>query len=114
MEGALRLDPNMGVRRMTQLAIAYYLSGRYKDAVSAAQKAVKRSPKFFLGYAPLAAAYAQLGRTDDAIDAARKLRGLRPFFTIDWFTSAIRDPDDAAHMANGLQKAGLKKSRPRE
>ena len=113
-EAALRLDPNMDVTKMAELAIAYYLSGRYEDAITAANRVVREAPTLFLGYIVLAAAHAEAGRIDQAVKAAQTLLRLRPFFTIDWATSVYRDPDDAAHLARGLRKAGLKESGNRE
>ena len=113
-EAALRLDPNMDVTKMAELAIAYYLSGRYEDAITAANRSVREAPELFLGYVVLAAAHAEVGRIDQAVKAAQMLLRVRPFFTIDWVTTVYRDPDDAAHLARGLRKAGLKESGNRE
>ncbi len=99
---------------MAELAIAYYLNGRYEDAITAANRALREAPKLFLGYVVLAAAHAEVGRIDQAVKAAQMLLRVRPFFTIDWLTTVYRDPDDAAHLARGLRKAGLKESGNRE
>ncbi len=113
-EAALRLDPNMDVTKMAELAIAYYLSGRYEDAITAANRSVREAPELYIGYVILAAAHAEVGQIDQAVNAAQTLLRLRPFFTIDWATAPYRDPGDVAHLARGLRKAGLKESGDRE
>ena len=62
----------------------------------------------------LAAAQAQLGNGTEAIEAAKKLLRVRPFFTVDSFVATMVDPDEAAHMAEGLLKAGLPRTAKRE
>jgi tetratricopeptide (TPR) repeat protein len=106
-EAALRLDPNMEAGSMADLGVAYYLSGRYDDAVATALETGKRSPDHYMAPIILAAAYAQLDRPAEAAGAAEDVRRVRPFFTIDWMVSSFSDPEDAAHMADGLTKAGL-------
>ena len=114
LEAALRLDPNMNAQRIGELAIAYYLSGRYEDAITAANRSVREAPELYIGYVILAAAHAEVGQIDQAVNAAQTLLRLRPFFTIDWATAPYRDPGDVAHLARGLRKAGLKESGDRE
>ena len=114
LEAALRLDPNMEVTVMADLAIAYYLSDRYKDAIATANRSVREAPELYLPYVVLAAAHAEVGQIDQAAKAVQMLRRLRPFFTIDWVTTPYRDSDDVAHLARGLRKAGLKESGTRE
>jgi Tfp pilus assembly protein PilF len=111
-EAALRLDPNMRAHRMNDLGLAYYLDGRYEDAVVTAQKSLSEGPNYYFGQAIMAAAQAQLGRADKAADAAQQVLQTKPFFTIEWFTAAFPDPDDTAHMADGLKKAGFPLSKP--
>ncbi len=83
------------------------MSGRYGEAVATAHEILRRRPNQYFAYVILAAAYGQLGRSELAARAAQDVLRTRPFFTIGWYTSAFADPDDAAHMADGLRKAGL-------
>ena len=78
--------------------------------VATAHAAVRERPAYGLAYAYLEAGYAQLGMTEKAAAAARELMRWRPFVTIDWFSHAMRNPEDAAHLADGLEKAGVKSS----
>ena len=90
-----------------ELGLAYYLDGRYEDALARTRESLRREPTVFYAAIVSAAALGQLGRTEAAAAAARDVRRLRPFFTIAWFTAALTDPIDAAHMADGLRRAGL-------
>ena len=114
LETALRLDPKMEAGAWRDLGQAYYLSGRYDDAVAAANQYIDRRPGLWHGPIVLAAAQAQLGNGTEAIEAAQQLLQVRPFFTVDSFVATMVDPDDAAHLADGLLKAGLPRTAKRE
>ena len=113
-ESALRLDPNIQSRWLSDVALAYYLAGRYEDAMAMAGEARKRLPAFWWAPVIHAAAYAQLGHDEAAREAAAAVRRVRPFFSIDWFLSQFSDPEDAAHIGDGLRKAGLPESPRRD
>jgi tetratricopeptide (TPR) repeat protein len=106
-ETALRLDPNMGAEHLFHLGLAYYLKGRYEDAILRLEPSSDRTPDFVLTYIALAAAYGQMGRRADASRAAAAIRRLDPFFSVDSFGGLFRDPTDAAQVTVGLRKAGL-------
>jgi hypothetical protein len=55
----------------------------------------------------LAAAYGETGRLDHAKRAAANLRSLDPFFEVDNFGEAFRDPAERKRIQDGLRKAGL-------
>ena len=93
-----------------QLGLAYYLDGRYEDALARARESLSRESDIFWAPVVSAAALGQLGRMEEAAAAARDVYRVRPFFTIEWFAAALGDPVDAAHMAEGLRKAGLSQS----
>ncbi len=107
-EAALRLDPNMEARRRNNLALAYYLDRRYDDAITTVQAALRQEPDLYLGYLVLAAAHAQTGDDEKAAQMAAEVRRLRPFFSIEWFTTWVAaSPENVAHLAQGLEKAGF-------
>ena len=108
-EAALRLDPKMGADYLGDLGLAHYLDGRYEDALATTRESLRREPAVFFAAIVSAAALGQLGRTEAAA-AARDVFPVRSFFTIEWFTAALSDPIDAAHIAEGLEKAGLSKT----
>jgi TolB-like protein len=108
LEAHMRLDPFYVPFAPWWLGAAYYVLGRYADAVSPLQAAVTRAPNLALGHHWLAATYAQLGRLDEA--RAEAVEGLRiqPWFTISGmpFTRACKRPEDAKRLKDGLQRAG--------
>ena len=114
LEAALRLDPKMQAWAWSDLGHAYYLSGRYDEAVAAANQSIDRVLDQWHGPIVLSAAQAQLGHETKALEAAAQLLQVRPFFTVDSFIATIVDPDDAAHLADGLLKAGLPRSPTRQ
>jgi hypothetical protein len=56
----------------------------------------------------LAAAYSQAGRSEEAERSANMVLRLHPFFEVDAFGTAFRNPADRTRFAEGLRKAGLK------
>lgn len=107
LELALRLDPNPQAAWLFTLGEAYYLLGRYADAVEVLERfrnSIEEDPTTL---AILAAAQAQLGRTAAAAASAESLLKVSPFFDADSFAEYFAPPDDRAHLLEGLRKAGL-------
>jgi adenylate cyclase len=107
LETALRFNPNMNAG-LVPLGLAYYLKGRYDESIRTAEQGVGREPDSVWSHVVLAAAYAQSGRSEDAVRAAATVLRLHPFFEVDSFGTAFRNPADRASIAEGLHKAGLK------
>jgi predicted Zn-dependent protease len=107
LEATLRFDPKMRVKNLSHLGMAYYLKGRYGDAVQVLEQGLRQNPHFSFGQALMAATYGQLGRTKRAARAAAALRRLDPFFSTKEFGRLFRRPSDAALLVDGLRKAGL-------
>jgi hypothetical protein len=76
--------------------------------VEALEKGVIQEPDFAGFHIALAATYARLGRNQDATRAADTVRRLDPFFRIDSFGSAFREPAHRDAFVVGLREAGLK------
>lgn len=55
-----------------QIALAYFYSGDYENAISIIQKAIEEHPRFVMGYVLLGRAEAQRGKWDHAISAFTK------------------------------------------
>jgi hypothetical protein len=87
--------------------MAYYLQGRYDDAVTTAQSGIGRYPHHTSLYISLAAAYVEAGQLDAAARAADELRRLHPFFEVQSFGHYFRNPADRERLREGLRKAGL-------
>ncbi len=107
LETALRFNPNARPDVFIHLALAYYLGGRYDDAVATLKQSLGRTPSLPVHYVILAAAHAQAGHTADAKQAAYKVRRLDPFFEVESFGTAFRNDADRSRIAEGLRKAGL-------
>ena len=106
-ETAVRFDPNLDVRRFSDLGMAYFLAGRNADAARVMEQTVAREPGFVFGYLILAAAYAEAGKPEDAASATAAVRKLDPFFDTGSFGSLFRNPEHRAKIALALRKAGL-------
>jgi TolB-like protein/Flp pilus assembly protein TadD len=106
VERAKIFDPSLQWDSLMPLGFAYYLAGRYEDAIATLEPIAGSGSDFGL-YAFLAAAYAQLGRTDEAQKAATEVKRLWPFFRISRFTEQWRDERTRKLIATGLAKAGL-------
>ena len=91
---------------MAPLGFAYYLAGRYEDAIAVLEPIAGSGSDFGI-YAFLAAAYAELDRTAEAQRAAAEVKRLWPFFKTSVFAEQWRDEKSRRLIANGLRKAGL-------
>lgn len=107
VETALRFNPNFDVTSYVHLGLAYYMIGRYDDAIKIIEKSLGSNPDLVVLYILLAAAHAQANHPDDAVRAAAEVRRRHPFFEAKSFGSAFRDSADRAKLAEGLRKAGL-------
>jgi adenylate cyclase len=108
-ERAIRLSPldPMLFSTFTGMSFAFINLGRFDEAVTAAKKALQKTPNFMSAYRSLVAALAHLGREKEAKDAAARLLELDPGFRIsEWVTrghSTLRSP----LYIEGVRKAGL-------
>jgi TolB-like protein/class 3 adenylate cyclase/Flp pilus assembly protein TadD len=107
LETALRFDPNMAPEALWNLGLAEYLKGRYKDAKTTLERSVAKNPDFVFSRIALAATYGRMGQLREAHREAAAIRKLDPFFDAGRFGQLFRDPEDAAHLVDGLRRAGL-------
>ena len=77
---SLRLDPRGSylAHRLANAAIAFYFLRSYKDAVDAADEAVRAFPEFTPAYRFRAAALGQLNRAEEAAAALKKAMAIAP------------------------------------
>jgi adenylate cyclase len=108
LETSLRFNPNRNDTGLVALGLAYYLKGRYDESIRTAERGVGRRRDNVWSHIVLAGAYAQSGRSEDAARAAATILRLHPFFEVDSFGTAFRNPADRDSIAEGLHKAGLK------
>ena len=107
-EVAMRLNPDLRADRFNPIGWAYFLTGRYDDAVKVQEAAVGKNPGEFFNYAGLAAAYAELNRMPDAARAAKDTLRTWPFFSVAEFATQFAGEASQTKIAQGLRKAGLK------
>ena len=105
-ETAFRFSTSLPPRSFVHLGLAYYLAGRYDDAIRTMEQSLGKNPDLVVHHVILAAAHAQAGHVEEATRAA-EVRRLHPFFEVDSFGSAFRNAADRAKLAEGLRKAGL-------
>jgi adenylate cyclase len=105
-ERARRFDPRLSTEGLFNLALAYYLGGRYRDAAQTVAAVEPRARSGFL-HAVHAAALAQLGDAEGARRAAEEMRRQDPFFEVERFGTRLVDPAHRAKAQEGLRKAGL-------
>jgi adenylate cyclase len=109
LETQIRLDPFYLPRVPSLLGFAYYLLGRYADALAQLQTAVPRAPDHGHCRRYLAATYAQLGQLDKAREEAATALRIDPWFTINQaiFAKICKRPEDGERFNDGLRKAGF-------
>lgn len=106
-EVAQRLNPPMAIIRLYPIGWAYYLVGRYDDAIHLMEGGLAQSTSDYFLHAGLAASYAQLGREAAAAHWAAETLRAWPFFRVETFVTQFRSESDRALIADGLRKAGL-------
>jgi adenylate cyclase len=109
MQASTRLEPFRNATRLAYMGNAYYMLGRYEEAVPALRESAWRMPDLRITQLWLAAAYAQLDRLGEARAAADEVRRIEPDFTIErWkLTAVYKRPEDSERLFEGIRKAGL-------
>jgi adenylate cyclase len=107
METARSFEPQPAAGAAINLAVAYFVAGRYREALAFADSMLARTPHHVTLNATRAAALAQLGNADEAARAADQVRRLSPGFDVENFGTRFADPAYAAKLQDGLRKAGL-------
>jgi tetratricopeptide (TPR) repeat protein len=108
---AMRLNPQdpQIFNAQAAVAAAHFFAGRYEDAASWANSAIREQPVHFIGTCVAAATYAMAGKPEEAAEAMARLRQLDPDLRLSNLGDSfpIRRPEDAALWADALQRAGL-------
>jgi TolB-like protein/tetratricopeptide (TPR) repeat protein len=102
------LDPH-SFRAQGGIAFAHFLAGRYADAITWAEAALRTRPNYLAAIRELSAACALAGRLPEAQKAMAHLRQIDPAMRVatvkDWVP--LRRPDDLERLREGLRLAGL-------
>jgi adenylate cyclase len=107
LEQAERIDPNLSTIDRFALGLAYYLKGRYDDAIEQAERNLRENPNAGFSRIVLAAAYAQANRAEDGARVVDAIRRSDPTFDAQEFGSKFLNSDDAERLRAGLRRAGF-------
>jgi TolB-like protein/class 3 adenylate cyclase len=89
------------------LTYAYYFTGRFDEALTAAGRASQANPRFSVPCIFQTAALASLGRLTEAAASARRLLELEPSFRIGLISSYSSNKERLSTLADALRRAGL-------
>jgi TolB-like protein/Flp pilus assembly protein TadD len=107
---AMRLSPRdpQIFNMQSIMAFAHFFAGRYSEATSCAQKALREKPNYSLAMLTLATSCALAGRDADAQSAMARLRLLDPSLRIANVNEVFPiPPANFTKWAEGCRKAGL-------
>ncbi|MCZ6849445.1 MAG: adenylate/guanylate cyclase domain-containing protein [Alphaproteobacteria bacterium] len=109
LQKAMRLDPFYPAWNEFYLGHAYFLTGRYEEAIEALKRGAKRNSNYPAFPLYMAASYAMLGRTEDARAAAAEVLRINPNFTLQAFVAHVpyRNRADVERDLAAMRKAGL-------
>jgi adenylate cyclase len=90
------------------MAAAYYLVGRYDEAINSALSVLRYRPTFNGARRLLVAALAQAGRPDEAHAELERLKGFQPDISINWIEKNVPyTPASMSKYLEGWHKVGL-------
>jgi TolB-like protein/Tfp pilus assembly protein PilF len=108
---AMRLNPQdpLFFQMQAGTASAHFFAGRYAEASTWAETAVRDQPNFLLAWCTAAASNALAGRTVEAGRAMARLRQLDPELRLSNLEDllTLRQPEHIAKWGEGLRRAGL-------
>jgi adenylate cyclase len=106
---AMRLSPIYPDWFLSELARAYFLMGRYEEAIEALQRRLQHDPNSGEALILLAASESASGRLDKAKAALDKFLAPRPAYTLGHYASGefFKNPEDLNRVLEALRKAGL-------
>jgi len=108
---AMRLNPRYPVVYLWELGHAYFLTGRYEEAIETLKSVLDRSSDFMPAHLLLAASYSELGRQEEAqAEAAEIVRLKSPQDSLEAWKQRLPYKDQAVieRLLDSLRKAGLK------
>ncbi len=107
LELAQRIDPELNPVDRFSLSLAYYLKGRYDQAIEQCELNLRKTSGANFSRIVLAAAYAQLSQTDDTARVVTMIHRLDPTFDAREFGTKFLNSVDLELLRDGLSKAGL-------
>jgi adenylate cyclase len=104
---ALRIDPELNAFDRFALCLAFYMKGRYEEAIEQGEINLRKTPDATFNLVVLAAAYAQSHRPEDVKRTVAELARRDPTFDAPSFGNKFQNPADLAKLREGLLNAGL-------
>ncbi len=110
LEKGFRLAPIPPAVDFYYFGLAYWIMGRYEEAITNYKKAIDRAPKYELAQVGLTAAYSSAGRNEEARAQAAEVLRVNPNFSIERLakTMPYKNPAHKERFIDALRKAGLK------
>jgi adenylate cyclase len=110
MQKAMRLNPQYPVWYVWELGHAYYLTGRYEEALATMKRILARNPEFLPAHEYLAVIYSELGREEEARAAGAECLRLHPNLPLKVIAQRLPYKDQAVleRVLNAARKAGLR------
>jgi tetratricopeptide (TPR) repeat protein len=107
---AMRLNPRYPVWYLHNLGHAYFLTGRYKEAIATLRRVLNRNPNFWPAHVYITASYVELGWEEEARAEAEELLRVHPNFSLDSAGQRVpyKDQRVLKRLFATLRKAGLK------
>lgn len=107
---SIRLSPFPGPLQYDVLGRAYFMLGKYDEAILVLKKANQINKDFLPAHIFLAACYSSMGRDAEAATSAKEVLRINPKFSIESYAKRLtyRNKADIEREVAALQKAGLK------
>jgi adenylate cyclase len=109
IEQAMRLNPEYPTWYLWHLGHAYYLTGRYEEAIAILKRTVIRNPEFMPAHAYLSSSYVALGRAGEAEAEGDAVARLSPQLSVEGLRQRLpyKDPAVLERVLSAARKAGL-------
>jgi adenylate cyclase len=109
-EKAIRLNPNGPAFYFHNFGHTYRFLGRYPEAVTQYQKALRIAPDNILAHLGLAATYNLMGRDAEARAEAEEVLRINPKFSVETYARSVshKNQDKLDQYLEALRRAGLR------
>jgi adenylate cyclase len=106
---AMHLNPRFSAPYIELLGRAYFMMGRYDEAIGPLRDCVSRDPGQMTCHAYLAAVYGLIGQTEEAQWEVEETLGLEPGYSLktDPIAMQFLNPEDRERFQSGLRRAGI-------
>jgi len=107
---ARRLNPRYPAYYLWELGHAYFLTGRYEEAIEALKGVLDRNSNFMPAHVFLAASYSETGREEEARAEVTEIERMFPQVFLEALrrTLPYKDQTVLERLIDSLRKAGLK------